>query len=425
MINLYAGSVPQPEGWREVLMWHWEQAGDNEAALNTALEVAELCVERLAFSDARGWVERAMKLLETLPTPDQNEQGEPTEISPRNVGKHAYEIRAYSLMIAILEFHGQYREALEYVQLLLRLVDEHEDFATKGRTYLTSGRMLRELGHLAAAETELGIALKLAEEHEMAELQAECHLHQAKVHQLQGRHLEAFQQLELAHHISSKDNARMARIWTGIGDVYRVLGAVHESLRLYDRALKQEIDTNNRIGQAMLHDKLGLSYLSLGQTDQALLSAREALRLREELDDTLGLARSHSTLGTININLGNHAEALTHFELARQYEAALQSQRGLTIALTNLGDAARTVGEYAQARASYTEALALARDVNDQVALARIHERMGDLCEETGVHESALAHWAQALGIRESLGHSEESMLLRNRIATGLAEGET
>jgi tetratricopeptide (TPR) repeat protein len=407
MKALYTEREPEPEGWREILMWHWEQAHAYDEAIRVALEVAEGYISELAFSDANRWTDRVLTIL------DSQQDGLGDQYAPLSM-------HTYTLIIAILEFNGQYREALGYAHLLQRLTDMQEIPQIQANCYLILGRVLRELGQLTVAESELSRALTLAERHHMIEVIADSRLHLAKVHQLQGRHLEAFQQLELAHHATTGDQARLARIWTGIGDGYRVLGASREALRLYKRALKMEIDANNRRGQAMLHEKLGLSFISLGQPDRALEHAWMALQLRTDLGDMLGQARSHNTLGTIYKSTGDYERSLKHFEQARDLEEELQNQRGLTIALTSVGDAAWLMGEREYARTNYSEAMDMARKVDDQVALARINERLGDLgCEEGNV-EDARAHWEKALSIRTTLGHSEEAKSLRERMAAHL-----
>ncbi len=397
---LYTNRDQAPEGWREILAWHWEQAGAYGEAVDAALEVAEMRVSELAFTEALRWVERVLALLDRL----------------SNLERRAYEMRAYSLTIMVLEFGGQYREALGYARLLLRLAEERGNVEAQGHSFLLLGRIQREIGRLAAAEAELLRAIDLAERHELFELMAETRLHLAKVHQLQGRHLEAFQQLELAQDLSQDDYARLARVCTGIGDVYRVLGAEREALRLYHRALKLEIGTSNCLGQAMLYEKLALSHLELDQIGAALQCAQEALRIRDDLNDRVGQARSQTILGTVQRKLENFSQALQHFEYARALEQGLQNQRGLIIALTNIGDTSRLLHNDERARASYIEALALAHDLNDHIALARMHERLGDLSRKENFIEAARAHWKEALNIRETLNHSDECIRLRQRI---------
>ncbi len=403
----YSDIEDAPEGWQEVLIWHWEQAEAYQEAIQAALEMVEGHIAALAFAEASRWSERVLAIL------DAHQEA---------LGHHhaLLRIHAYTLVIAILEFNGQYREALGYAHLLQGLADAEGKAEIQINCYLVLGRVLRELGQLAIAESELVRALTLAEQHNMMEIVAESRLHLAKVHQLQGRHLEAFQQLELAHHATTGDQARLARIWTGIGDGYRVLGAGREALRLYKRALKLEKEAGNRRGQAMLHEKLGLSYSSLVQTERALEHAWMALQLRNDLGDLLGQARSQSTLGTIYKSNRDYERSLKHFEQARDLEDELQNQRGLIIALTSVGDAAWLTGNAQYAHESYAEAMQLARNVDDQVALARIQERLGDLSYEEQDSDSAQAYWQEALNIRSTLGHSEEAHLLRERMVSGV-----
>ncbi len=401
MSALYANTEHPPDGWLETLAWHWEQAGCYAEALDSSLEVTQGYVAELSFTEARRWVEHVLSLLDRLDS----------------LERRAYEMRAYSLAIVVLEFGGQYREALGYARLLLRLSEENANIEAQARSYLFIGRIQREIGKLTAAESELIQALNLAERYQLSELEAEARMHLAKVHQLQGRHLAAFQQLELAQDLSTDNRARLARVNTGIGDVYRVLGAGREALALYHRALKLEIGSSNWLGQAMLYEKLSLSHLELNQLGEALECMREALRLREELNDEVGKARSYTILGIIQSRRENYAHALEHFEHARKLEEGLQNQRGMIIALTNMGDTASLQGNNEQAQASFMEALTLARNLNDQIALARMHQRLGDLLSSEGKPEAAFPHWTEALRIREALGHFEEANVLRSRIA--------
>jgi tetratricopeptide (TPR) repeat protein len=405
MAELYGASDSAPEGWRETLAWHWERAGAFPEAADAALEVAESRVTQLDFAEARIWAERVLSLLDRLD----------------GAARHTYELRAYALTMAVLEFAGQYREGLGYARLLLRLAEERRVPEMRARAHLAIGRLQREVGQLAAGEAELLRSLSIAEQAEHEELVSEARLQLAKVHQLQGRHLEALQQLQIAQDaLPADDLGRLARVCTGLGDVYRVLGAGREALRFYNRALKLEMSGGNPLGQAMLYEKLGLAQLDASNLGEALACLHESLQLRAGLDDRVGQARANSILGLIQSRLGDHAAALEHFAQARAFEERLQNRRGMAIALTNSGDAARASGDAARAAQSYGEALALAREANDQVAVARLRQRQGDLLYSQGNPVEARDAWGEALSIRRALGHSEEAIALENRLASGL-----
>jgi tetratricopeptide (TPR) repeat protein len=406
LASRYATSERAPEGWREAMAWHWEQAGALAEASDAALEVAEARVSRLDFTAARQWAERTLELIERLEL----------------VERRAYELRAYALALAVLEFGGQYREGLDYARRMLRVAQERGNLEAEARAHLAIGRMQRELTQLTIAEAALQQARTLAERGERYELEAEVRVHLAKLHQLQGRHLEALQELQLAQEEQEQhdDRVKLARVFTGIGDIYRVLGAGREALTFYTRALSLEQGRGSRLGQAILKDKLALAYLEQNRLDEALTEEQESLRLRESLNDIVGQARSCSVVGRILSRLGRHEEALTYHERSRELEEQTQNPRGQGIALVHLGDTARALRQYDQARQYYQRGLALTRRDNDQIGLARTLERIGDLSFEERRHDEANRHWSEALKIREALRHSDEAGILRDRLRSGL-----
>jgi tetratricopeptide (TPR) repeat protein len=403
----YASNDRAPEGWRETLAWHWEQAGALSEAAAAALEVAEARVARLDFTAARQWAEHTLELIERL-TP---------------AVRRAYELRAYALALAVLEFGGQFREGLGYARRMLQMAKKRGNMEAEARGHLAIGRMQRELTQLAAAESALQQARALAERGELYELEAEVRVHLAKVHQLQGRHLEALQELQLAQEEQEQhdDYIRLARVFTGIGDIYRVLGSGREALTFYTRALSLEQGRGSRLGQAILKDKLALAFLAQNRLEEALAAEEESLQLRESLNDIVGQARSHSVLGRILSQFSRAEEALAHHQEAYELEERIQNPRGQAIALVHLGDTTRALRRYDQAEQYYQQGLALTRRDNDQIGQARTLERMGDLLAEGARLEAATSHWLEALKIREALHHSDEASALRDRLRTGVA----
>jgi tetratricopeptide (TPR) repeat protein len=405
MIRRYQDGAQDPIGWRETVVWHLEQAGALNQAAMLALDVVEVRITRLVFGGARSWAEQALTLIGRLPAEDQ-------------IG---YELRACTLTLAVLEFGGQYREGQDYARRLLRAAQHQHNVEAETRALMALGRMQRELGQLAVAEQTLLRARELSERDELGDLEAEVRLHLAKVHQLQGRHLEALQELQLAReeHEQSDDRVRLARVFTGIGDIYRVLSSTQQALSFYLRALSLEQGLGNLLGQAMLKDKLALVALDQVHLGEALASAEEACMLRERLHDVVGEARSRTVIGTILGRMGRSEAALVSLRRACELQEQIQNPRGQGIALLHLGDVARQMRRFDTAHNSYTAALVLARRDGDHVGVARGLERLGDLSFDEGRRDQANIHWAEALRIREGLHHSDEAGLLRSRIQSG------
>ena len=401
----YGKSEQPPPDWRETLAWHWEQAGAYAQAADATLQIAEARMTRLDFSAARRWAERTLTLIERL---DQT-------------ARQRYDLQAYALALAVLEFGGQYREGLDYARRMMSVAQAGGNREATARAYLAIGRMQRELSQLSSAEVMLQQARMLAAEDDLSELEAEVRLHLAKVHQLQGRHLEALQELQLAQeeHEQNDDQLRLARVFSSIGDIYRVLGSAREATIFYTRALSQEQGRGSLLGQAILKDKLALALLGQGKLEEALAEETGSLRLRESIKDVVGRARSHSVIGTIHERSGHYEQAQISHEQALALEEQLQNPRGQGIALLHLGDTARARREFERSRAFYNRALAVTRRDNDQIGLARTLERLGDLGFDEGHRERANANWVEALKIREGLHHSEEANALRERIRGG------
>lgn len=406
LVRRYAEAKHAPPDLAQILAWHFRHGGAPAEAATWSLQAAEGLVTQADFGGAQHWCERSLELLNQVSEPERG----PTLL------------RAYVLALLVLEFGGQHREVLDYAKRLLRLAQSEQNPAAQVRALIAAGHAQRELRRLSAAEAELLRAQELASRYTLIDMDAEILLQLSKVYQMQGRHLQALQQLELARAEQEQrnDQTQLARVLTAIGDMYRILGAAREAVRFYKRAFMIELRSGSILGQAILYDKLSLSYMAQEQLGEALDSQRESLRLRTGLNDIVGQARSYTVLGTIYSKLGNYGEALGAYEQSRTLEERTQNRRGLAIALSNLADTAQAVGDTERAAACYAEALDLARYDNDQVALARLTSSIGNLHYQTGDVAGARNAWAESLAIRERLGHSDEVFDLQNRMANGL-----
>src|SRR5919205_966749 len=105
----------------------------------------------------RRWAERTLTLIERL-DPAQRQR---------------YDLRAYALALAVLEFGGQYREGLDYARRMLGVAQARNNREATARAYLAVGRMQRELGQLTTAEVVLQQARALAANDELGDLEAE------------------------------------------------------------------------------------------------------------------------------------------------------------------------------------------------------------------------------------------------------------
>jgi hypothetical protein len=140
----YGKSEQAPPDWRETLAWHWEQAGAYAEAADATLEIAEARMTHLDFSSARRWAERTLTLIERL---DRTE-------------RQRYDLRAYALALAVLEFGGQYREGLDYARRMLSVAQ------ARGRPgSIETGIRIEpdRRGFFVSADVEIAVNFKISE----------------------------------------------------------------------------------------------------------------------------------------------------------------------------------------------------------------------------------------------------------------------
>lgn len=394
--------VSAPEGLSGVLAWHWEQAGNWRQATEASLMCAEELIQRRDGTRAQRWCERALEYQERLP---REERGD-------------LELRALLLAWTVLDFGGQHREALEYARRLYKLAEAQDAPEMRITALLALGRTHRALGSMQAAETELLRTIDLARLHNLPSLEADALFHLGKLRQLQGKHFEAIQHFTYAQaqDAALEDQARMAQVFTGLGDVYRALGAPREALNYYTRALQLEHSLPGVLGAAILQEKLALCYIDLARPQEALDAEQESLRLRQSINDRVGIGRAHSVLGSILARTGDHEHALEHYNQALEVEQTLQGVRGLGMIYSHIGDSYRALGDYARASNAYQQSLSIAQQQDDKIGLALGHERLGNLAREWNDRATAGYHYQEALHIRQQLGHSDEVHRLQRQI---------
>jgi hypothetical protein len=175
--------------------------------------------------------------------------------------RRIYDLRAYALALAVLSSAASTaRVRLRQAHAGWRAAAQQPQATT--RAYLAIGRMQRRLGQLANAEWCCS-RRTLAADDELGDLEAEVRLHLAKVHQIQGRHLEALQELQLAQgerRARRPGPRRGCSPGSAISTGYSAPAA--RSMTFYTRALSIEQGRGSLFGQAILRDKLALALLN-------------------------------------------------------------------------------------------------------------------------------------------------------------------
>jgi class 3 adenylate cyclase/tetratricopeptide (TPR) repeat protein len=365
----------------EVLAHHWEQAGEQEKAIDYLLKAGDRARQLGASLEAIDFYQSALQGSAGLESPE------------RVVGLHRIHERLGDVYLEHLSLHA---EALEHYESFLGLARSEEDRARGGRKVATV-HLLR--GDLPEAQRHYEAALACLRP--LPPLAETCRVHNGLSHLFLARN-----QLEEAaqHAAASLEVARRIADIRGLADAYRAMGiiAIHQgdlatacahderSLELY-----RELGDLPRTAQAC--NNVGDSYRLLGQMDRALERLSEGLDIARQIGDTRGEALLLQTTAELRLDQGRWETAVAHGE--RALVAAKESGVASRIieARRILGSAYEAVGRQEDGRQHLEIAESLMRDTQQlrfapaiYLGLAQLDATLGRFDEAGGYLQRAL-----------------------------------
>jgi tetratricopeptide (TPR) repeat protein len=185
------------------------------------------------------------------------------------------------------------------------------------------------------------------------------------------------------------------------------IGRPAEARPHLQRALELCVQSDNRAGQANVHNNL--AYLNARERDyqQALAHTREALALYEAAGNLRGQAIALSGLGWYHDMLGEYEQAIPYCRQALDLQAQVGDRRGEADVWDSLGYAHHHLGSFAEAADCYQHALAVVREIGDRHAEAEILVHLGDTHEASADTKEARIAWTAALTILDELEHTD------------------
>jgi len=361
--------------------FHYEQAGQRQAALDLYVEAARQEMDRFAYRAAQELLQHALALADERPTPqlvdiwtllaeiadllgEQEESAQAIAQALRLahvVGDPRRQARAQHVAGLLATKTGQHIEAAVYFEQALKLAQAHRDTAQALDTLLAWGELAIRSGDMGAARHHFEEALALARQAQAATQEAEA--------------------------------------LDGLGFIYPALGEPPEEA---ERALRQALALRRAIGDQLGEARTLCNLTSLlqsrGAHDQALQMGQEALARNEAVGNRRGVAATQGAMGLAASALGDFETAQPLLQAARETLAALEDVVGLTIATANLALATERANRLPEAANLYRQALklALAHEAALFAAIAR-HDLARVLIKQGA--------WSQAL---ELLPDAEE-----------------
>ena len=202
-----------------------------------------------------------------------------------------------------------------------------------------------------------------------------------------------------------RDEALEAKIRNNLGALYRRLGEPEDAIVQYQEALAKFRRGKNAYWEARTLNNLGFAYYVLGELDRAGTSLRQSLDLRRAVGDRAGEMITLRNLGRVAAQKGDLNAAI---DFSTQTLAAAREtgdRRGESKALLMLGGILQAQGDLKTAEARLAQAFTLRSQLADQPGMAEVRQAQGELQLSMRNPEAAAANFAEALRIRRGIRH--------------------
>ncbi len=261
-----------------------------------------------------------------------------------------------------------------------------------------AGEVAGLLGRQRLAERHLQVALELANECLLGDVEAGCHLSLGQLYLARGKHVLARAHLDQALH--------QARL---LGDQRRQVDALTTRAALAmaeGDSAKAQASCDEALGLSTELEDPGLAAEALVAVSNLLIREGEDLRARQYLErarvladaseDRILVGRVVNNLGLVHLQAGRLELALACFQEALSRREDTGYQAGRIVNLHNIGDVQLRLGRLARAWTAFEQSRDAARAVGLDKAVAYNEVFLGFLRAERGEHEAGLSLLAEA-----------------------------
>lgn len=214
------------------------------------------------------------------------------------------------------------------------------------------------------------------------------------------------------------DKEKLARVYIGIGSMFRKSGDMNKSVSYTNKALEVAQKNNlNEVAESC-YLNLGIAYSDLKQVDPAVEYMNRALKMNEVTHDRLKRAQELNSIGSVYFDLENYEKALDYFKQTLEIYRDLNYTSGFIMCDNNIGTSLMQLQKYGVAKPYLIEAYFAARSSKGNVeGLINSTYNLSEFYEATGDYKSALEFMDMYTSINDSLYNVEN--------AKNLAEIET
>lgn len=338
------------------------------------------------------------------------------------------DVAAYSHKALVLAKDDRHSQAIETLQICLRLLQANPDDVTERSVLNQLGDLYRRSGNYPEAAKNLDRVIVLArasgdlrsEETALAQL--------ASLHYRQNSYLKASEYWRQALEASQAIKSRKTRINTypqrhigGLGDVYERLGDLAAAEQAYLEALTLSVGAKDEGNQSSVLKSLGDLYAQQGKLSQALAIEEQALALGEKRANLPNQLGALNSLSAIHRQMGDAPKAMEYVQRALRMLVGRNNPLWEGESFNNLGWLHLRFNKPAVALAAFQKTLAIDPSTTAPHISWEAHSGLADAYVRLGQFDKAREHYKQAIDAIESVrarvgGDEDKAGFFQNKV---------
>ncbi|KAL9981278.1 hypothetical protein ACROYT_G009957 [Oculina patagonica] len=323
----------------------------------------------------------------------------------KEVGNKAGEGSAYgNLGIAFSNF-GDFRKAIDYFELNLKIAKEVGDKAGEGSAYGNLGNAFLSLGDFRKAIDYYELHLKIAKEVGDKAGEGSAYENLGIAFRNLGDFRKAIDYYELHLKIAKEvgDKAGEGKAYGNLGNAFLSLGDFRKAIDYYELHLKIAKEVGDKAGEGMAYGNLGNAFRNLGDFRKATDYHELHLKIAKEGGDKAGEGRAYGNLGIAFSNFGDFRKAIVYFELHLKIAKEVGNKAGEGSAYGNLGNAFLSLGDFRKAIDYHELHLKIAKEGGDKVGEGRAYGNLGIAFSNFGDFRKAIDYFELDLKIAKEV----------------------
>jgi class 3 adenylate cyclase/predicted ATPase len=405
----------------EVLLEHWQNAGDTDKILFYTVPICErLGAITADYARAETLLQRALALGETpIRAMLLRMLGDVARLRgqyPEAVANYeaCLQVAGEDVVQRILALNGlgSVRVTLGDNSEAVALFEQGLDLARQHQDPLRTANVLSSLGWLAYRQGENDLAQAHFTEGLQIHRQLENHrgtinalLNLSSVASVKANHTAAYAYLEEGLALAREIGARqqIGAILGNLGTTALQQGDYQAARPYYESSLQIRREIGERDGIGAVLGNLAILALRQGNLLEAKTYGEASLNERRAIGDKRGIANALSIIATTAYDLNDNLTAQRYFEEILEMQRAINDRWGMATTLGNLGELTAFTGNFTEAWAHLSEGLALYRQLDQPLGTADTLMSQGNVAYEQGDTITAREMYQEALKIRREI----------------------